>query len=363
MLKTLNPVFKFSKKKFSSFKKDTVGIPLDSVAVNPIFVQEIDEKTKLEFVNISEEKEKFLKAFELLIKNPTKTNREKQLEIEQKYSLYKYYTNDFRKLQILQSGVEIECTPKLNLEWLNLINGPKAPKAWNVSFFSRKTLIENSVKNFTDKCKKKGFFSVVNLLQNSDFFHPEKLFSFIVYNCAVLTAQSDAESKHFKVEKLKKLKLNYFINNIYDKLMLHFKVAIEIDIAFNLVRSSIFHISRDFEGFNVDDYIYNSVDFFHYIKLTNDIILSNEDNFYSVLDQGIKLGLPLEFKKKLKKEGYQNLVENINDCKKKITNELVSMGVIKKKSKNRDHTRDKICFFGIKEKVEEIVNEEPEYTY
>ena len=33
------------------------------------------------------------------------------------------------------------------------------------------------------------------------------------------------------------------------------------------------------------------------------------------------------------------------------------MGVTKKKSKNRDNTREKVCYFGIKIRPEEIVEE------
>ena len=42
--------------------------------------------------------------------------------------------------------------------------------------------------------------------------------------------------------------------------------------------------------------------------------------------------------------------DTISDCRKKIKNELESLGVIKKKSKQRDNTRDKMCYFGLKKK-------------
>jgi hypothetical protein len=45
--------------------------------------------------------------------------------------------------------------------------------------------------------------------------------------------------------------------------------------------------------------------------------------------------------------------------RKKIENELKSLGVIKKKSKKRDETRDKLCFFGISFKAAEVPDDEP----
>ena len=46
--------------------------------------------------------------------------------------------------------------------------------------------------------------------------------------------------------------------------------------------------------------------------------------------------------------------EHINDCKKKIKNELESMGVIKKKVKSGEY-RDKLCYIGIKLIEDEII--------
>jgi len=59
----------------------------------------------------------------------------------------------------------------------------------------------------------------------------------------------------------------------------------------------------------------------------------------------------------------ESVIVLLEDCKKKITNELVSMGVVKKESKRGDSTRNKICYFGLKQIHKEIFNEEPEYTY
>ena len=42
------------------------------------------------------------------------------------------------------------------------------------------------------------------------------------------------------------------------------------------------------------------------------------------------------------------LEDIVSGNKKKIINELKSMGVNKKKSKQRDDTRDKLCYFGVK---------------
>jgi len=57
------------------------------------------------------------------------------------------------------------------------------------------------------------------------------------------------------------------------------------------------------------------------------------------------------------------LYEYIRDSNKKIVNELTSMGITKKKSRARDKTRDKQCFFGIKIKsVEESHIENPDWV-
>jgi hypothetical protein len=54
-----------------------------------------------------------------------------------------------------------------------------------------------------------------------------------------------------------------------------------------------------------------------------------------------------------------DVFEKIGGCKKKITNELLSFGVEKKKSNRRNETKDKMCFFGMKKKKEnDIATEE-----
>lgn len=48
-----------------------------------------------------------------------------------------------------------------------------------------------------------------------------------------------------------------------------------------------------------------------------------------------------------------DVVNEIGSCKKKITNEVVSFGVEKRKSNARDRTKDKMCFYGMKLKPQE----------
>ena len=58
----------------------------------------------------------------------------------------------------------------------------------------------------------------------------------------------------------------------------------------------------------------------------------------------------------------EKLHDAITDDKKKIWNELESMGVIKKASNHRGNTRGKICYFGIKEIPPEEGSEEDTKT-
>ncbi len=44
--------------------------------------------------------------------------------------------------------------------------------------------------------------------------------------------------------------------------------------------------------------------------------------------------------------------EMLNNSKKKINAELESMGVMKRKSKRRDETREKMCYFGLKKLIQ-----------
>jgi hypothetical protein len=51
------------------------------------------------------------------------------------------------------------------------------------------------------------------------------------------------------------------------------------------------------------------------------------------------------------------VLDTIKSSKKKISNELLSFGVVKRKSNARDNTRDKVCFFGMSPKKDETDTE------
>lgn len=51
-----------------------------------------------------------------------------------------------------------------------------------------------------------------------------------------------------------------------------------------------------------------------------------------------------------------DVVDIIGGCKKKIANELQSFGVLKKKSNTRDKTKDKQCFYGLKQKPMDVTD-------
>ena len=87
----------------------------------------------------------------------------------------------------------------------------------------------------------------------------------------------------------------------------------------------------------------------HYVEhaLTNDIDTTDNDDAEKTVRQTILekyeiTGLATDYILCVE------VIEDIGDCKKKINNELVSMGVIKKKSNIRGNTKDKMCYYGLK---------------
>ena len=63
---------------------------------------------------------------------------------------------------------------------------------------------------------------------------------------------------------------------------------------------------------------------------------------------------------RIKKEEKED--KKINNCKKKIDNELENIGIKKKKSKKTDITRDKNIYYGLKEIANDIPDSDIETT-